>query len=296
MMFGVGGEFPYIECAECGCLQIQTIPADMSLYYPHSYYSVASQVPSPGFLKRTTQTLRCRYAAEGKPLLGKWLLSKFYDPTVASLAEASVTRSSRILDVGCGTGRILHQLKEAGFDHVFGIDPYLDHDLGYPNGLRILKRSIDELDGLWDLVMFHHSFEHVPDPLEALRACRRLLTNGGCCLIRTPVSSSYAWQHYREHWIQIDAPRHFYVHSARSLEFLAEKAGFKLDKVVYDSDELQFWGSEQNRKGIPVLSERSYGRNRRRSSVSAHEIRLFRKRATVLNTLTIGDQAAFYFV
>jgi SAM-dependent methyltransferase len=238
--------------------------------------------------------LRCRYAAEGEGLLGRWLLQRFHDPTVASLTHANVTRESRILDVGCGVGRILHQLKDAGFSNVLGIDPYLDRDLTYPNGLRILKQSIHELEGEWDLIMFHHSFEHVPDPLETLRASCQLLSDAGCCLIRTPVASSYAWQHYREHWVQIDAPRHLYVQSVRSLELLAKKAGLRFVRIFYDSNEFQFWGSEQSRRGVPVFSERSYATNPSRSCVSTDDIRLFRSHARVLNMLQIGDQAAFY--
>src|SRR5262245_28570152 len=39
MMFGLLDVFPYVECAQCGCLQIQTIPADMARFYPGKYYS-----------------------------------------------------------------------------------------------------------------------------------------------------------------------------------------------------------------------------------------------------------------
>ena len=38
MMFGFGDEFEYVECAQCGCLQIRSYPADLSKYYPSNYY------------------------------------------------------------------------------------------------------------------------------------------------------------------------------------------------------------------------------------------------------------------
>src|SRR5689334_12260350 len=34
MMFGTREEFECFLCSECGCLQIQDIPADLSKYYP----------------------------------------------------------------------------------------------------------------------------------------------------------------------------------------------------------------------------------------------------------------------
>ena len=52
-MFGFGGEFIYFECGRCGCLQAQTVPADLSRYYPPHYYSFHLQaVPQRGFKAR----------------------------------------------------------------------------------------------------------------------------------------------------------------------------------------------------------------------------------------------------
>jgi hypothetical protein len=39
MMFGLRDEFEYVECANCGCLQIKEIPHNLSDYYPEAYYS-----------------------------------------------------------------------------------------------------------------------------------------------------------------------------------------------------------------------------------------------------------------
>ena len=33
MMFGTRKKFDYLQCSECGCLQIAKIPSDMSDYY-----------------------------------------------------------------------------------------------------------------------------------------------------------------------------------------------------------------------------------------------------------------------
>src|ERR1700722_13550952 len=40
MMFGWGDEFEYLECPACGCLSLVDVPADLSKYYPESYYSM----------------------------------------------------------------------------------------------------------------------------------------------------------------------------------------------------------------------------------------------------------------
>ena len=42
-MFGFGSEFEYLECSNCGCIQLLNIPPDMAKYYPQDqYYSLSS--------------------------------------------------------------------------------------------------------------------------------------------------------------------------------------------------------------------------------------------------------------
>lgn len=297
MMFGLKEEFPYFHCSHCDCLQIVEIPRDMSKYYRSDYYSLSSD-PSHLYnnpLKKMVRRLRDNFAVFNKGLLGKCIHSLFpAEADLGSLSAIPLTKESRILDAGCGTGFLVYFLKEAGFKNVMGIDPYIEGAIEYKNGLKIKKRNIQEVDGEWDLVMFHHSFEHVADPGETLHRVAKGLAPGGWCLLRVPVVSSYAWQQYGTNWVQLDAPRHFHLHSPKSIRMLAERENLKLEKIVYDSSDLQFWGSEQYQKDIPLMSDRSYGVNPVQSNFSANEITAFKQKAKQLNQESLGDQAAFY--
>ena len=199
-----------------------------------------------------------------------------------------------ILDVGCGSGTLLYLLREAGFSNVLGVDPHIDRDIKYNNGLRIFCQEVQEVKGSWDLIMFHHSFEHMRDPLKVLQSVSRLLAADGCCLIRIPVVSSFAWENYGVHWVQLDAPRHFFLHSLNSLRTLAMREKFHLEDIVFDSDEFQFWGSEQYKQGISLRSNRSYSVNPGQSIFSQKQMDGFQERAKRLNLDARGDQAAFY--
>ena len=42
-MFGYGDQFSYVECGQCGCVQIKEIPKNISKYYPSHYYSFEPQ-------------------------------------------------------------------------------------------------------------------------------------------------------------------------------------------------------------------------------------------------------------
>jgi len=297
MMFGYGDKFIYFQCSKCECLQISEIPLDMSRYYPHDYYSLSldSSNPLTKILRKTIIKVRDRYAVFNKGIIGKILYRRFPHETLRSLSRIRLAKNSRILDVGCGVGTTLLQLKELGFNNLMGIDPYIKKDIEY-NGLKILKKTIHEINGIWDLIMFHHSFEHIPDPSEVLGCVLRLLSSGGCCLIRMPTISSYAWEHYRENWAQIDAPRHLFLYSIASIDILRKKANMRLEKRVDDSSEFQFWGSEQYKKGISLTSDKSYGKNPSNSIFSRAEIRYFRKKALEVNFKNRGDQASFYLI
>jgi predicted SAM-dependent methyltransferase len=174
------------------------------------------------------------------------------------------------------------------------VDPYIDDTITYRNGLTIHKQSIHDMSGEWDLIMLDHAFEHLSDPLETLCSMQRLLSPGGVGLIRIPIASSYAWNHYRTNWVQLDAPRHFFLHTAESMRLLAAKAGLNLEHTVYDSTEFQFWGSEQYMRGISLDADNSYNGDVSRSIFTQAQIDGFRARAQKLNDEQQGDQAAFY--
>jgi hypothetical protein len=129
-----------------------------------------------------------------------------------------------------------------------------------------------------------------------MRKTAGLLCKNGSCLINIPTVSSYAWKHYRENWVGLDAPRHLYLHSIKSMTLLEEKANLSLQSVTYNSNDFQFWGSEQYLKDIPLRSENSYAENPANSLFSKKQIETFKRKAKELNFNNQGDQAAFLLV
>jgi SAM-dependent methyltransferase len=295
MMFGTRESFSYLECAKCGCLQIAVIPSDMSRYYPADYYSLRSfSPPAPRgsrpvreFLRR----LRDRYAVLRRGLVGRILCALVPGPDkgLHMIGHVDLPARPRILDLGCGGGRLLLKLRAIGLKDLLGVDPYIERDIRYPNGLTIRKGSIEDTEGTWDLVMFHHALEHMPDQLAALRVAARLLSVCGTCLVRVPLASSFAWEHYRTNWVQLDAPRHLYLHSVASIELTARNAGLRMKRVIHDSSAFQFTGSELYARDIPL------GPGESRLHFSRAQVAEFEKRSEELDRQGRGDQAAFYF-
>lgn len=297
MMYGLRDPHEYSECPACGCLQILRYPPDMERYYGRNYYAYgACRTPRKSGIKDLLVNRRNEYAVFGRGVLGRFLFRALPTDLFDFLGpiRSILSKRLRILDVGCGSGHRLSSLHKIGFNCLLGIDPYLLSETSHGRGLSIRKQTLGEVEGEYDLVMFHHSFEHVPDPLQALNKTCGLLAENGIGVIRVPTVSSYAWQHYGLDWVQLDAPRHFFLHSVESLETAAKAAGLVVFQTVYDSTAFQFWGSEQYRNDIPLCGERSYAVDPKASPFKTRDIRTFARRAKRLNAQKQGDQAAFY--
>jgi SAM-dependent methyltransferase len=290
MMFGTQETFTYFECSCCGCLQISEIPEDMSKYYPHNYY-LSSQ---PKTQKKHFKILK-KYILLNRRITGKCISLLFPYSVYNWLKNTHVNFNSRILEVGCGVGGLLLTLHDYGFKNVLGVDPYIGEEI-INDDVKILKSTIHELSDsqMFDLIIFNHSFEHIPDQLETLLKISKILSEKGVCLIRMPVKTKYIWDRYGVNWVQIDAPRHFFIHTIKSFTYLAKKAGLLIKDNIFDSNEFLFWGSEQYKRGFPLRAENSYLVNRKKSIFTEKQIKKFREMAKELNKNNQGDQAAFY--
>lgn len=294
MMFGTRDEFEYVECAACGCLQIATPPADLSKYYPPSYYSLAERNGDSAGVRGRLNTIRLAHLLGDRSLVGRLLVAwRGCSPEIAALARLNLPRDAAILDVGCGRGDLLRKLAAVGFRRLRGVDAFISDELRYPDGVSVSNAPLEALDGTYDVVMLHHSLEHMADPHAGMRAVRRLLAPTGLAIVRVPVADSNAWRTYHSDWVQLDAPRHFFVPTRRSMCIVAERAGFEVADVVYDSTAFQFWASELYRDDIPLYSDPS-GRRIADPQRPRSEMRRYEREARQLNARQLGDQACFY--
>lgn len=293
MMFGLKEPFEYIECALCGCLQIKEVQENLNDYYPEDYYSFKPKKNPPKNPLRTfLRRQRSRYCLLGKNTM--WpLRSKKYG-WFHWFKKTKVRFDSAILDVGCGTGKLLNRMQRDGFKNLLGVDPFITEGIFYPNGVSVLKKEIFELEGQFDLVMSHHSFEHMAQPLRVLKKIHELVKPNRFALIRIPVAACFAWRHYGVNWFQLDAPRHLFLHTVKSITLLSEQAGFKMADIEFDSTENQFLHSELYARDIPLKDSARYLKDPQSSIFSQKQITEYRAKAIELNNKMQGDQACFY--
>ena len=298
MMLGLKSRHSYYECTECETLQIETIPADLTRYYPDDYYSF-SQLPESNIDSTFLRKQQSGYLLYNRNIILGSLLSIGYK--ISDYIEWSritgVGYDDAILDVGSGSGSILSKFCRAGFTNLQGIDPFLKQEFISENGkLKLLRKSIfdEQSPSVFDLVMLHHSFEHMDAPQAVFQRLSELVKTGKYLLIRTPVNRSFSSKKYKTDWVDWDPPRHLVVHSRKSIQLLAVKNEFELEKVVYDSTAFQFWGSEQYMKGIPLNDPQSYDINKKSTLFTKTQLKEWELLATELNRKGEGDQACFY--
>lgn len=297
MMFGTREAFEYLECARCGCLQIAGIPPDLARHYPsdgyYSYRRPKDKRDAAWLLALRRQ--RTRHWL-GEPSMAGALLGALSKRSghFDWFRRAGLRLDSRILDVGCGAGSLLLKLQRDGFRSLLGADPFIGGDLDYGNGVRVLRRGIEALEGEFDFVMLHHSFEHLPDPAGALLALRPRLASGGTLLLRMPVADSHARRKYGIHWVNWDAPRHLCLHTTRSVQALAAQCGLRLEHVDYDSSGQQFSSSELYLRGIPYVEHGKYRPGNRPDAFAQAEWDAWQREAAELNRRGEGDSACFF--
>ena len=291
MLIGLRETFEYLLCSSCGCLQIAAVPSNLSKYYPQDYYSL--QTPKRKKSRIIRDYIRSSvalYNIQGTGWVG-CLLTRFKSPDIihAAYRRVGLKFTDKILDVGGGSGAHALSLHSIGFKDAMSVDPFISKNI-YLNGKIIAKKAqFFDIQESYDLITFHHSLEHMPSQEKILEKAAEIINPGGQILIRIPTVTSTAWENYGVDWVNLDAPRHLYLHSHSSIKMLAKRAGLKVIDFWNDSVSMQFWGSEQYKKNIPLTDPRSYSQDKTTSIFSSEQIIKYQREADILNQEGKGD-------
>jgi SAM-dependent methyltransferase len=206
------GPFRVWECRECrfGVVRV----TELARYYGGAYFETFYGHDRSAPLTAMEQ-LRSRYR--------EWAAARRFRRVPLGVEGLAV---GRVLDVGCGGGELLAHYASLGWE-AFGVD--LSEEAASAARRRGVSVHVGTLeDGPWepggfDLVVFSHSLEHIPGPLEAIRAARGLLKPGGRLVILAPNWRSWQRFAFRSFWFPLDLPRHINHFSVRALERAARR-------------------------------------------------------------------------
>ena len=299
MMFGTREPFEYFSCVACDTLQIVNAleGEELARHYPPDYYSYNASA-QPRILRWLTMRHDRFELHTGGELVGAVIsalpavVRAAFGDSLRVIGQLAPERDARILDVGCGGGALLDRLARAGFNNLFGVDPLIAADDETPEGVPLMKRHLNEVIGEFDLIMFNHSLEHVPDLVATLKEAYEKLAAGGICLVRIPTTSSDAWTTYKADWFQIDSPRHIVIPSRQGMALAADTVGLRVEKTYDDSNSYQFIGSEAYRRDISMTELKSHRSPARLFGVK--RVSDWEKCAERLNRQGRGDQTGFF--
>jgi 2-polyprenyl-3-methyl-5-hydroxy-6-metoxy-1,4-benzoquinol methylase len=303
IMFSTYQEFVYDECLSCSSLQIRDVPDQKTLssHYPKQYYSFADTNSGSGRNALKERFKRWAVAERDKAAFGQSsLVGQIFNllkphQLMAIVGSTGIRPGQRLLDVGCGAGFLLSRLADIGFKNALGVDPFIDSDIITKSGIAIRKLSLQDVPGLFDLIMFHHSMEHMVFPRDELQTAHRKLRPNGRCLIGVPTPSSQAWETYGVDWVQLDAPRHLTLISRAGMAMLAKHCGFSIVRIIDVSQGWSFMESELIRRGISITDKGS--RYQTRSwHFSRDQIAAYENMAMAANAANRGDSVAFILV
>ena len=159
-----------------------------------------------------------------------WFIARRH--LITSLLEGFYTRNRqlKILDIGCGTGAMLDELKP--FGTVVGAD-FSPEALqfcvtrGAPADLaRADVRRLPFADASFDVVTAMDIIEHIDDDKAASSEIFRVLKPGGRLLVTVPAFPSL-WSEHDE------ALHHFRRYTQPRLKDLFQRVGFHVSKISY---------------------------------------------------------------
>jgi len=149
---------------------------------------------------------------------------------VLSHSTPFARQSLDVLDVGCGTGKILTDLTARGH-RVVGLD-FSDRALTYcaGRGAEMLVRGdaqrLPFADRSFDLIVALDILEHVPDDDAMASEILRVLRPGGHAILNVP-AHPMLWS---EHDVAL---HHFRRYTPHTLRTVLEGAGLRLDRMTW---------------------------------------------------------------
>ena len=233
------GNFVLVRCATCTLVTLETAPASdkgVLAEYDEGYYSytdLATYLSGQASMLQRTRYSILRSVLDAHVSQARWrrvVLSLF----LRKWGELPRKRGEMLLDVGCGDGLFLYFLQEKGW-HVLGVEPGLSRSAARGNlPITIFTgylRDANLASDSFDVLRFHHSLEHMLDPLAELREARRILKPGGLLTITVPNIESLPARILGRHWSNLNLPQHIWHFRPYTITKLLERVGFQDIKV-----------------------------------------------------------------
>ena len=269
--YGAPGTWRTVRCPEptCGLVWLDPAPEEEELPRAyHGYHTHDAPPRRPAWTAVARRWVREGYFASrfGYRMRGSWAkrllaLGLLPHPGLRAGLDAAIMYlaprpGGRVVDVGCGGGWMLAQLRDLGWQ-VEGVD--FDPQAAAVAAARGLTVHVGSLgqqrypEAAFDAVTMSHVLEHVPNPAGLLVECRRVLKPEGRIVVVTPNAGSLGHARFGPDWRGLEPPRHLQVFTGPALGRLARSAGLRVLVLRSSATGAAFFHAESRR----ILGEAS---------------------------------------
>ncbi len=212
--------FDIWHCANCTARFTQGVPEQDQIgrYYQSSEYISHSETKS-GLVNKLYHFVRSITLTSKRKLI---------------LKETGL-KKGHMLDLGCGTGAFLNEMKKAGWSTT-GIEP---DEQARKNALDLYdvnaltpEHFFSLPEQSFDAITMWHVLEHVHQLQEYVVQLKKILKPDGRLFIAVPNYTSYDAKKYEHFWAAYDVPRHLYHFSPESMRVLMQKHGLSIKKTL----------------------------------------------------------------
>jgi 2-polyprenyl-3-methyl-5-hydroxy-6-metoxy-1,4-benzoquinol methylase len=243
-LFAAPGRWRLQRCVGCGAAYLdprptrEAVSAAYEAYHTHETALVAASEGLQRALRNGYLNARYGYTLRPAAPLGRFVVPLL--PGRRAAADRHVRRlrrpraGARLLDVGCGNGQFLVEMRAAGWT-VEGVETdarAVAH--ARERGVAVRQSSVE--DGAYppqtfDTVTMSHVLEHLHDPVATLRSVRELLREDGVLWVATPNLASPGHARYGRAWRGLEPPRHLVLFTPSALRRALDRAGFRVAEV-----------------------------------------------------------------
>jgi SAM-dependent methyltransferase len=229
-LHGVPGRFQVVRCQSCGLMRTSPRPTmdAIGAFYPDPYGPhQASTAAAPDDTRWTARLARRL----------RWDGTRMLVPPI---------RPGRALEIGCATGALLRKVRARGWQ-VQGIEPSagaaaIARQAGLDVHVGFVETAPDPASK-YDLVFASHTLEHLHRPKEVFQRLHDWTNPAGWLTCAVPDASSFLFRRFREHWYDLDLPRHLYHYTPETLTRLLGDTGWQVERVMSQPTFNSFAGS-----------------------------------------------------
>jgi|TARA_B100000315_G_C14555661_1_gene577992 SAM-dependent methyltransferase len=211
--------FNIIKCTKCQNFFTDPVPSSLSNYYQNRYRKYNVIVLA--------------------------VLRFFYSFRVKSWVKSFKGNNYSALEIGCGDGFVLSNLKNMGWK-VLGVERDEKSAIHARNMFEIemISEPISETiyENNFDLIILFQVLEHVHKPFSLLNKCKKMLKTNGKIIISIPNIESWQAKLTKQNWQHLDVPRHLNHFTKNSLNFYLDKLNLSIDSISYISFEHDIYG------------------------------------------------------